>query len=32
MGPGWVAVLTPLSVDEMNVAASTTLLARFARR
>src|ERR1700749_82610 len=25
--PGWVAVLTPLSVDGMIVAASTTLLA-----
>jgi hypothetical protein len=25
--PGWVAALTPLSVDEMIVAASTTLLA-----
>jgi uncharacterized protein DUF2637 len=24
--PGWVAVLTPLSVDGMIVAASTTLL------
>jgi Protein of unknown function (DUF2637) len=32
--PGWVAVLTPLSVDGMIVAASTTLLAdsRSARR
>lgn len=27
--PGWVAALTPLSVDGMIVAASTTLLARF---
>jgi hypothetical protein len=25
--PGWVAALTPLSVDGMIVAASTTLLA-----
>lgn len=25
--PSWVAALTPLSVDGMNVAASTTLLA-----
>jgi hypothetical protein len=25
--PGWVAVLTPVSVDGMIVAASTTLLA-----
>jgi len=25
--PGWVAALTPLSVDRMIVAASTTLLA-----
>ena len=25
--PGWVAALTPLSVNGMNVAASTTLLA-----
>jgi hypothetical protein len=25
--PGWVATLTPLSVDGMIVAASTTLLA-----
>lgn len=25
--PGWVATLAPLSVDEMSVAASTTLLA-----
>jgi hypothetical protein len=25
--PGWVAALTPLSLDEMIVAASTTLLA-----
>jgi hypothetical protein len=25
--PGWVASLTPLSVDGMIVAASTTLLA-----
>src|SRR6266852_1622178 len=32
--PGWVAALTPLSVDGMIVAASTTLLAesRSARR
>lgn len=32
--PGWVAVLTPLSVDGMIVAASTTMLAdsRRARR
>jgi hypothetical protein len=28
--PGWVAALTPLSVDGMIVAASTTLLGRFA--
>jgi hypothetical protein len=27
--PGWVAALTPLSVDGMIVAASTTLLADF---
>jgi hypothetical protein len=27
--PGWVAVLTPFSVDGMIVAASTTLLGRF---
>lgn len=30
--PGWVAALTPLSVDGMIVAASTTLLGGFAVR
>ncbi len=29
--PGWVAALTPLSVDGMIVAASSTLLARSRR-
>jgi len=30
--PGWVPALTPLSVGEMIVAASTTLLAHSRRR
>jgi hypothetical protein len=30
--PGWVATLTPFSVDGMIVAASTTLLAEFMLR
>jgi len=30
--PGWVAAITPFSVDGMIVAASTTLLADYAHR